>query len=476
MKFSKQFGLNQSQAQLDFVDVDTSRDMRLFVDPYAIQTKENDLNLACTDQIKTFFDEVLDALRRHDHSRAVELTSYLSEPRETFLGFSQERPQGRGVGRGQADQILQALSRSEAFRTGMLSDLSETELFIDGIGPDKISDLTTNVIRSSLIEYTQNQCALHGIELTEGIAAAPTWDASRREWHQDYTQLPVVGGSPVILIPKYIVRWRLSLDSQEFYNFYMLNFLRDQHLASGSKLVRVLKNKTRVVRKKDLKKEYPLVKDDLAKFAQKHPDILATYKKFKGAKGTLGNKDFDEDFDERKFAAALIAALAKILPGMKTASKYHSFMQGVLTFLFYPDLINPIKEHEINEGRKRVDIKFTNTAETGFFRRMAEAPQTRSIDVFFECKNYSTDLGNPELDQISGRFSPLRGKFGFITCRTLVDEAKMNKSCRDTARDARGCVIVLTDEKINRMLELISLGQREDINSFLFHEFNSLTK
>ena len=247
MRFSKFFGLNQSQAQLDFVDIDTDRDMRLFVDPYAIQTKENEFNLGCTDQIKTFFDEVLDALRKKNYAKAQELTAYLSEPQETFLGFSKDRPQGRGVGRMQADQILSALRNSRAFKTGLLADLAETELFIEGIGPDKISDLTTNVIRGTLIEYTQNQCNLHGIQMREGVPSNQMWHASRREWRQGYVDLPIVDNKAVILIPKYLVRWRLSLDSQEFYNHYMLSFLRDVQLNSGGKLVRLLKNKSRVV-------------------------------------------------------------------------------------------------------------------------------------------------------------------------------------------------------------------------------------
>jgi hypothetical protein len=123
------------------------------------------------------------------------------------------------------------------------------------------------------------------------VPSSYMWHASRREWQQAYVELPVVDGKPVILVPKYIVRWRLSLDSQEFYNHYMLSFLRDVQLKSGGKLVRVLKNKTRVVYKKDLKKEYPLIKDDLAKFAQEHPDVLEKYKELKGAKGTLSNED-----------------------------------------------------------------------------------------------------------------------------------------------------------------------------------------
>lgn len=475
MRFSKFFGLNQSQAQLDFVDIDTEPDLRLFVDPYAIQTKENEFNLGCADQIKTFFDEVLDALRRRNNLKSQELTAHLSEPQETFLGFSRDRPQGRGVGRMQADQILSALRNSRAFKTGLLADLAETELFIDGIGPDKISDLTTNVIRGTLIEYTQNQCRLHGIEMREGVPSSQMWHASRREWYQSYVDLPVVDGKPVILIPKYLVRWRLSLDSQEFYNHYMLNFLRDVQLNSGGKLVRVLKNKTRVVYKKDLRKEYPLIKDDLADFAQKHPDILERYKELKGAKGTLTNEDFDKDFDERKFAQSIAYALDKIPAGLKTATRYHAFIQGALTFLLFPDLINPIKEHELDQGRRRVDIKFTNASESGFFLRMAKLVQTRSIDVFFECKNYSRDLGNPELDQISGRFSPLRGKLGFIVCRSLADEKLMLERCRDAAKADRGCVIVLTDTKIHELLSLIERGDRGKISNFLFVEFGNLT-
>lgn len=476
MKFSKAFGLNQDQSQLDFIDIDTSLDMHLYIDPYAIQTKENDFNLQCTDQIKSFFDEVLDALRKKKMDLARDLTSYLSEPKETFLGVSKGKPQGRGVGRGQADQILLALRSSRAFQTGLLSDLAETELFIEGIGPDKISDLTTNVIRASLVEYTKHQCDLHNIE-TQQVASSPLWNASRREWRLEYVDLPVVAGKPVLLVPKYIVRWKLSLNSQEFYNHYMLSFLRDVHLRANDGLVRVLKkSKERVVYKKDLREKYPLIKDDLAKFAQENPQVLESYKRLKGASGTLTNADFDEKFDEVKFAKALAEALNAMPSGMRQASKYHKFMIGALTFIFFPDLINPIKEHEIHDGRKRIDIKFTNAAADGFFQKMAELAQTRAIDVFFECKNYSKDLGNPELDQITGRFSNLRGKLGFITCRRLENEALMHKRCRDTARDDRGCVIVLTDDKILQFLGLIAELKREEISAHLFKEFANLTK
>ena len=104
MKVSRFFGLNQVQAELDFVDIDTATDTRLFVDPYAIQIKDNDFSTRSADQIRSYFSEVLSALRKPDINRARYLTSYLTEPRDTFLGFSSGEPQGRGVGRYQADR------------------------------------------------------------------------------------------------------------------------------------------------------------------------------------------------------------------------------------------------------------------------------------------------------------------------------------------------------------------------------------
>jgi hypothetical protein len=167
--------------------------------------------------------------------------------------------------------------------------------------------------------------------------------------------------------------------------------------------------------------------------------------------------------------------LGKIPPGMRTAGRYHKFILGCLTFVFYPELTNPIKEHELNQGRKRVDIKFTNVAEIGFFQRMAENANTRSSNVFIECKNYSSDLGNPEIDQLLARFDLRRGKIGFILCRTLVNAHLMLERCRDAARSDQGFAIVLTDDKVQRILNFVAEGKRDNISNYLFTLFAELT-
>lgn len=209
-KFSTYFRLDKTQAELDFVDIDTDIDTPLYVDPYAIEIRNDELSENLKYHIVTLFEDVLLSLRNGDTSRAQLLTENLHEPEETFLGVSSHQPQGRGLAREQADTLLHALTNSKAYQTGLLRDIAEAGLFVRNINRDKISDLTTNIIRGPLIEYTQHQCELHEVSISKAIATAPCWNPDDRRWDGGLHDLPVISGKPVILIPKIIVRRTLS--------------------------------------------------------------------------------------------------------------------------------------------------------------------------------------------------------------------------------------------------------------------------
>lgn len=473
--FSEAFNLAITPAGLDFIDIDLATDKPLFIDPYAIQIRQDQWSDRCGDHIRSFFNTLLDALRAGDVARAGHLLNHLHEPNETHLGVSQGRPSGRGVGDHKAAMLANALVRSRAFLTGVLSDISEAELFIHGVGRDTISDLTTNVIRGLLAEYTAEQCQLHGVPTQAVGAIGPTWNVHSQRWEARQLQLPVHRRRPILLVPKFSVRQRLSLDSQEFWNHHMIEFLRQEYLDANSGLVHVLRNGERRVTKKAVKERHPFIKDDLADFVRAHPGVLESYKQIKGALGPLEQEDLEDGFDEKAFAAGLRAQLPNIAEGTAAASQYHSFSMGVCTFLFYPSLICPVKEHEIHQGRKRIDIKYTNSAERGFFHRMLASPQARAINVFIECKNYTKELNNPELDQLSGRFGHQRGFFGMILCRQMDDRARIIQRCRDTANDNRGYMLVLEDRDIDALLLLIEQDRRAAIDHYLQQRFDEIT-
>ncbi|MEN3351332.1 MAG: hypothetical protein V7632_4967, partial [Bradyrhizobium sp.] len=342
MDFSRFFSLSKAQAELDFVNVDPERDTRVFVDPYALEVKDDQWSNRCADHIRSFFHAVLHAIRNGDDDRAMHLLSNLHESQETFLGLSSGVPRGRGIGSGNAEQLFDALAGSKAIQTGLITDLAEAELFIPGIGRDKISDLTTNIIRGPLIDYTGEQCGLLGVAVQEAAVAGPIWEPSREDWVQRLHALPIVQGRPVILVPKYSVRRRLSLDSREFYNKHFITFMQAEYQRPASSLARVLR-----VTKKEVKTRHPFSKEDLAEFALNNPHVLQLYRQIAKASGPLKSDDLDEGFNERTFAAELIKALRRVPTGRTHASAYHKLIIGVLSFLFYPGLIEPVKEAEL---------------------------------------------------------------------------------------------------------------------------------
>ncbi len=134
-----------------------------------------------------------------------------------------------------------------------------------------------------------------------------------------------------------------------------------------------------------------------------------------------------------------------------------------------------MKERELHQGRKRIDIKFTNAARDGFFLRMLQAHQTRSISVPVECKNYSKDANNPEFDQLTSRFGHQRGFFGIMLCRSLTDRRRIVDASRDAANDGRGYMLVLEDRDIVSMLEDVENGRRARIDGFLQGRFDEIS-
>jgi hypothetical protein len=463
-RFSEHFGIAKSQGELDFVDVELERDTPLFLDPFAISQRPDRWAQDAHAHLVAFFQQVMDGIRQDRDQEARRLLDHLREPNETRLGLSRGRPQGAGIGQYQADEIFEALRTSQAVQAGFLHSLEECELMIEGVGRDKISDLTTNILRGKLAEYTYDQCELHGVE-TRDVAVAPQFLLDRRDWINDYLRLPVVNGRPVLLVPKVIARYDVAYDHRDYYHHFAIEYLQAEQLAAGTGLVHALKNGKRVVYKKDLEARYPCTKEYLFQFSRAHPEVLAQYRDYLARIEQRGPHGVVTVEDEPALAGALRAALGATPGGGDAASDYHKLMIGILEFVFFPDLVCPRKEQEIHEGRKRIDIVMENAAAGGMFHRLHAVRQLPSAFVAFECKNYTREIANPELDQIAGRFSPNRGKVGFVCCRNFENRDLFVARCRDTLRDDRGLVIGIDDTIVSSWLRLIEQGRRRDIDA-----------
>lgn len=169
MRVSQHFNLGRTQSDLDFVDVDIESDVRLYVDPRALRSIPTNWGQWCVSLLQDFFSTVLTSIVSGDLARARQLLGRLREPNETRLGLSQFRARGRGLGPHLAGQVANALSGSVAVYSGLLEDLEDTILMIEGISSDLISDIATNVIREPLTFYTEYACNYYGIPPTNDV-------------------------------------------------------------------------------------------------------------------------------------------------------------------------------------------------------------------------------------------------------------------------------------------------------------------
>ncbi len=453
MKISEIFHLNKSQYELDFVDINPNADIPLFLDPYLISKMGFPLARSAYFTLKSYFEYLLDLLRSGDIQSAKEIFSYLGETNELCLGLSKGTPAGKGMGPTDATRIFASLMKSKAYKTGLMEDIEDFRIFVPNVDKDKVSDMTANIIKKQLIDYTQNQCLLWDIPLQKEITSGHFWNPAISKWDIEYTDMLVYNGRKIILVPKRLISFSKAYSSQVYYDHFILNFLQNEHLKLQSSLVQRRKDNTPYVTKKSIKDKLPgMSKDWLANFTVKHPAIFAKFKDeaIKREKTPQNSDLCGEELSD--ITDYLIDGLDSIPTGREHASDYHKLIVGILELLFYPQLCNPIIEREIHDGRKRIDLTFDNCAESGFFFRL---PQTHSIPssiIMIECKNYRDDIKNPELDQMGGRFGVNRGMFGITTCRDIQNMALFLKRCQDTYRDGRGLIIPLVDNDLKEML------------------------
>lgn len=469
MRVADHYNLNQEQPTLDFVNIDIANDIKAFVDPRALRLLPSDWGNECVSVIQDYFRKLLAEIKSNQ-TNAKKLLKVLHEPNETHLGFSKSTSRGKALGADKADMVWDALSSSEAAASGLLEDLEDTILMIEGIGPDIVSDMTTNIIRSQLIQYTQEICDKYSIP-TEEVDSGPMWNAVTHEWFSALVQLPTIGGRRLLLIPKIIIRKKMDYDQTEYYQHYILNYLQEAELSANSELVQLLKNKTRRVTKRDVKNKYGYGKNTIVRQTRLHPEILERYRqeKTRVPRKPLTHEEISElEGESIPNWVRLLNNIEIIATGNEHSHDYEIAIEQLLTSLFYPNLVHPRSQSIIHEGRKRIDITYTNVlTDNGFFSWLGS--HYTAPNVFIECKNYGKEVGNPELDQLSGRFSPSRGDFGILVCRSFKDKNIFFNRCKDTVNDQRGYIIPLDDSDLRVLVEL----RKNNDNNGIFKKMKS---
>jgi hypothetical protein len=476
MRVSEFFKLERTQAFLDFVDVPIGKDLPVFLDPGRLRAMTSTWGSQCVSLLQTFFEAFLRELRAGNKAAGVRLLAALTERNEFHLGLSTKLSAGNAFGPGYALEVWEAMVNSNAAITGLLQDLEDTCLFIYGIGPDRISDAVCNIIRGPLIKYTQQMCVYYGIPMQEGVDSGPVWNPTTEIWEDELIPLPGTPYGTILFVPKLAVRHRMIYyDAAKYYRHFVMPEMQQAEKRANSGLVHTLRDGRTRVFKTELTETYGADKLAIIEQTLRFPQALEDYRTTR--MGRVSTPMSHEQLASLESVArpnlrTLLDELVEIEPGLAGANLYEASVEKLLSALFFPSLAFPQKQHQIHQGRKRIDVTYVNNAQSGFFGWLAL--HYPSAHIFVECKNYGREVGNPEVDQIAGRFSPARGQVGLLVCRSVENIAALSARCRDTAQDRRGYVISLTDDDLGLLVAAYDVAAGASSYPLLREKFNEL--
>lgn len=232
MNFSDYYGIGISgHRDIDFVDVQMDSDVPLYIDPERITLSNHPFAARAAYLIDDFFSEVFDAASKCDEGRLFHLLSFGREPNETHLGLSTARSRGKGVSPEILMPVIQDIIRQKLLDRGLITQISDLPLWTPNFGPDRLSDLTTNIIREVLYDFSCEQFELLGIPVpAEETNLAIAWDPIVHDWCQMGFPRLGAGRYRVLLVPKCFVGRMLLSSPGELLQKYVLRYRQKEHL------------------------------------------------------------------------------------------------------------------------------------------------------------------------------------------------------------------------------------------------------
>lgn len=275
--FSEKYKIS---GDFDFEDIELERDNKKFVDPYLIYITNDNMSRGCANSVIDFFEELLQFAKKNNKKDGYKFVEYLQENNEVRLGYSKDKPKGKGFGRDKGKELFDILINSKAVATGLVSDIFDASMMINNVDRDKISDFTINLILEKLITYTQNQCRRHNVPMSKVKLKRPVWSSQTKQWNdKSEFELPIHKNLPIILVPKNYVRNRLIYSYQRFYENEMMPYYCQQAMNDPSSgLVKILKRGRVRPLKNKIRKKYPCTKPNVLKFIEDHPEKYVDYK------------------------------------------------------------------------------------------------------------------------------------------------------------------------------------------------------
>lgn len=157
MFFSEKFGIDSDLIRgYGAVDISLVCDVPLFIDPMLIFNSENEDYKKLHDGIIRYFHFLYMKASQGLTPKEINAWFNFSEVPNNWLGYSLVGNKGNALGKKYADFLYKNIAFAiETHGISQSQHIEKVMLLYDGSGKDKISDLTVNLIKGFLCEYTE---------------------------------------------------------------------------------------------------------------------------------------------------------------------------------------------------------------------------------------------------------------------------------------------------------------------------------
>jgi hypothetical protein len=432
-----------SQFEVDFVIPRLGIDVPLGIDPFLLyKSHDEDLRNLHSKVLKAF-NFGIRAVGNGDLETARRLFLF-PEPIEIGLGYSRGSRKGAGVGSVLRDFIIGTFQSSLPLLERGVRHIEEMQLLSVGIGPDRISDIISNLSKSFLVAYTQRQCDLWHIPVMKDVPVSHVFNFDRHEWEDGYFDLPVspIDGSPILLVPRRIVRVLPWINYSDFLRMEFSAYLRAKGMSSGKS-----------------KKSYEALKLSVVGVTRAEVQHVDRYISSKEAAGDQARPSLSYlvDLDAESEGRKLEDRLTGLESGREKAGEYQELVLGILNYLFNPDLIDGELEVRTIDGTERRDIIFTNDSDGSFWQYLRN--EHSAILLMFEVKN-KKEIAIADINQVNSYLGDRLGRIGIMISRQGLT-APMRKKLFSTYNDStpRKVILHFSDDDLIAMIHMKAEGK-----------------
>lgn len=425
------------QAELDFAIPFLDEDIPLYVDPFLLWRSPSFQDKGLHQLVLGAFNNLGALAKKGDRDTAIAQLIAASECDEVGLGTSATR-RGTRIGRAKAQEVLSLFERIPYYQDNGFRHFEEIQLFVDGIGKDRISDITCNFIKSFLIDYTAQECRALGIEMTS-VLVPNVYNIDKLTFEDVTAEVPIhpETGQPVLLVPK---RWLRHVPWIN-YDVYFRGFCPQDDIAhEGEELTRV----------------------KVLTFNRDNYGVVDAY--VKAQERIFEDCENDPLFSQIPILSARrkYAAIKKLPTGKLGGADiaYEKHIGQLLPSLLYPQLDFAKEQARTDSGVSIRDLIFYNSRTHPFLQELMSDYGSRQIT--FEMKNVK-EIQIEHVDQINRYLKDSLGNFGVLVTRNPLKKARFSSTI-DLWSGQRKAIIVLTDADIEQMVEVFNSKQREPID------------